>query len=109
MDKKNITITCKLKDPKGFFIKNNATETLTIIINDGMAIFYFSNFKSTANFANFEIQANIKYNKPKNTRLDLRRKKAYTLYPNKTKEEIKDIILNQLKQLGINLKNLKEK
>jgi hypothetical protein len=93
-----------MKDPNGIFIERGSIEDLTIKITDNAAVFYFKDPKVTRKFADFEINANKKYNKPATTSFSLRTQKAITMYEGKSKEEIRDIILDQLKQLGVNIK-----
>lgn len=96
-----IKITCNMSDPQGKIIPRGVREVFTAEIVDNMAAWYFRNPKTTELFVRIE---NAHKEKGKDTKYLERIKKAITLYDGKPKEEIRDIILKQLKQLGLNAK-----
>lgn len=95
-----------MTDPKGVFIPKGMTETLVVEIADQIATFKFNNSNVTKRFVMFEREASKKAGDPLNTVYIERVQKAITKYEGKTKEEIKEIIIKQLKQFGVNAKNI---
>lgn len=109
MEQKIIRIKTKMADPKGFLIPQGVIEQLTIEIADQAAVYYFKNPRITEKFAKFEIEGDKKRGLEPKTAYISRIKKAVVKYPGKSKEEIRDLILSQLNQLGLNLKKNKIK
>lgn len=97
---KTITIRCKMQDPAGRFIPSGVTEDLKVEITDQAATFKFNDAKVTQKFVYFEAEACKKKKIPCNTLYIPRFQKAVTKYPNFKKEEIKELILEQLNKLG---------
>lgn len=102
-----IKIKCKMSDPKGIFIPRGVREILTIEIVDQVATFWFKDSRITKKFATFEIEADKKKGIEPNTAYIERAGKAITKYESKTKEEIKEIVINQLNKMGANAKIIK--
>jgi len=101
---KIIRIKVNMKDPKGLLIPVGVTETLTAEIANGVATFRFKDARTTKRIALIEIQENENRGKEANTIYMERFQKAITRYPGKTKEEIRDHLLNLFKQMGVNVK-----
>lgn len=92
-----------MNDPKGKLIPRGVMETLQVQIADQVATFWFKDGRTTERFAKTAIALEKEKGKL-NTIFLPRVQKAITKYEGKSKEEIRDIILNQLKQMGANLK-----
>ena len=103
MNKECIEINCSMSDPKGIFIPKGTSSKLNIKIVDESAVFSFDNHAITKKFAYFEIKEDEKQGIKRTLYLE-RVGKSITMYPGKNKEEIKEIILEQLKKLGANIK-----
>lgn len=103
-----IRLKCKMSDPQGKLIPRGVVEELTAEIADQVAIFYFRNPRTTKRFAELAMALEKKRGAD-DTRYIERVKKAATRYSGKTKEEIRDLLLKQFKQLGVNTKNVREK
>lgn len=100
-----IKLRCGLRDPKGKLIPRGVAETLNAEIADEVATFWFRDPRTTERFARTAMA--LEKRRGANDTVWMERvKKAATKYPEKTKEEIRDIILNQLKQMGVNVKNV---
>lgn len=97
-----IIIKLSMSDPKGVFINSGRKANLTIECVDGFAVFYFDDSRVTERFAKFEIEADKRVGVIGKTRYSSRIGKATTSYPEKTKEEVRDIILAQLKKMNLN-------
>ena len=105
MEKQNIIkIRLNMKDPKGFLIPRGITETLTVIISDEVAVFNFKDNRTTKRFASLAMKLEEKRG-VKETIFIERIGKATTGYPNKKKEDIRDLLLDQFKEMGLNAKN----
>lgn len=95
-----ILITATLSDPKGYLIPRGVNAKLTATIADGVAVFYFSDRNITDRFARVVIA--LERNKNKNdTVYHQYMHKIATKYEHKTKEEIRDVLLQQLKELNL--------
>lgn len=103
---KIIKLQAGMSDPKGILIPRGVQEKLTVEIADGVATYYFKNRKVTQNFARIEIVGDKKKGLPQTTVFVERLGKAIKKYDGKKKEEIRDIILDQLKKLNCNAKVL---
>jgi len=100
---KSIIIRCNMQDPRGVFIPVGLVDQMTAEIVDEVATFRFKNPVVTKKFATFAMAAEKKRGANDTVYIE-RVQKAVTKYPGKTKEEIRDILLEQLKQMGINAK-----
>ena len=98
-----IKLRMRMQDPKGILIPRGVIEELTIEIADEVAIFYFKDSRTTKRFADLEIKLNEKKGIT-DTIFLARIGKATTQYKGKTKEEIRDLLLEQFKQMGLNTK-----
>lgn len=101
---KILRLKVKMQDPKGILIPKGQTHELTADIADEAAIFYFNNSATTKRFALLA----MKLEKARGVNETLwieRTQKAVTKYEGKTKEEIRDLLLLQFKQMGLNAKN----
>ena len=92
-----------MRDPKGKLIPRGVNETLQAEIADEVATFWFKDARTTKRFAMTAIELERRRGANDTAFLD-RFQKAVTKYPGKTKEEIRDLILNQLKEMGVNAK-----
>lgn len=106
MEKKQkiIRIRAGMADPKGILIPRGIQEQITIEIADQAAVYYFKDSKVTRRFAEIEIRGDEDKGKEPETVFIQRVGKAIKKYPGKTKEEIRDIVLEQLKKLNANVK-----
>lgn len=93
-----------MSDPKGKLIPRGVIEVITINIADGVATYWFRDRRVTKNFATLEIEGDKAKGLDPQTKYIDRMGKAIKVYPNKTKEEIRDLVLEQLKKLGLNAK-----
>lgn len=93
-----IKLSCKMQDPNGRLIPRGVIETLSVDITDGVAVFHFMDGRTTERFAKVAIELD-KQKGLDNTRWLPRVQKAVTKYEGKSKEEIKDLIVSQLKQM----------
>lgn len=101
---KIIKVKAKLSDPKGQLIPRGIIENLTIEIADNVATYFFKDRRTTKRFALIEIEGDKKRGLEQKTFFLERWGKAIVKYPGKSKEEIRNIILEQLNKLGINAK-----
>ena len=101
---KVIKITSGMSDPSGRLIPHGVSARLTVLITDGLAVFSFNPVYLARRFANVEIQLSKEKGEACNTRYMSRVQKVITTYPGKSKEEIKDIIEDQLKKLNEGVK-----
>ncbi len=90
-------------DPLGKLLPRGRKEQMTAEIADGVATFWFKEGSSTKHFAKV-VMALEKKRGANDTAYLERFNKIVTKYPGKTKEDIRDLILRQLKQLGLNAK-----
>jgi hypothetical protein len=98
-----IKIQASLMDKKGILIPAGVVGHLTMEIADEVATFWFSDSSITRRFSNVVIR--LERNRgAKDTFFMERFQKIVTKYPNKNKEDIRDLILSQLKQMGANIK-----
>ena len=97
-----LKIKAGMSDPKGQLIPRGVREQLTIEISDEVAVYYFKDRKVTKNFATVEIEGDKAKGKPQKTFFMERTGKAIVKYDGKKKEEIRDIILKQLNEMGLN-------
>lgn len=96
-----IKLQASVSDPRGRLIPRGVQETLTVQIADQVATFYFKDGRTTERFAKTAIE--LERRRGANDTVFIKRtQKAITKYEGKTKEEIRDIILQQLKQMGVN-------
>lgn len=98
-----IKIKAGMSDPKGLLIPRGVREVIQIEIAPEVATFWFKDGRITKRFAMTEIALEQKKGEVNTVFLE-RFQKAVTKYPGKTKEEIRDLILSQLKQMGANVK-----
>lgn len=105
MDKRIQTIKLKvgMTDPKGYLIPRGVREQMSAEIADGVSTFWFKNGAITKRFAAIVIGLEKKRGANDTAYLP-RPQKIVTKYPDKTKEEIRDLVLLQLKQMGVNAK-----
>lgn len=99
-----IKLVFSLSDPSGKLIPRATREKLTVIIADGALTYFFQDRKVTKNFATIEMIGDKKNNFPQTTVFNERTGKAVKIYPGKTKEEIREIVLEQIQQLNLNTK-----
>jgi len=103
-----IKLKMRMSDPQGKLIPKGVVETLSVEIADQIATFHFLDQKTTRRFAELAM-ALEKQRGADDTRFIQRVGKAATRYNGKTKEEIRDLLLEQFKQLGINAKNVRDR
>lgn len=101
---KIIKLRIGMRDPRGKLIPRGLNETLTAEIADEVATFYFKDSRTTRRFANIAIKLQKKRGGVETVFIE-RFQKAVTKYPGKDKEEIRDLLLEQFKQLGLNAKD----
>lgn len=102
--KEIIKLSAGMRDPKGILIPRGVNEQLSAEIADEVATFRFKDGRTTKRFAAVIIK--LEQDKGEhNTVYFERMGKIITQYPGKSKEEIRDLVLSQLKQLGANAKN----
>lgn len=88
-----------MQDPHGRLIPRGVIETLNVEIADGVAIFRFKDGRTTERFARVAIELD-KQKGLNNTAWVARVQKAITKYEGKTKEQIRDLLISQLEQMG---------
>lgn len=93
-----------MSDPQGILIPKGIQEKITIEIGDEVAIYYFKDNRITKRFANIEIEGDKIKGLPQTTYYFDRVGKAMKKYPGKKKEEVRDLVLEQLKKLNVNTK-----
>ena len=98
-----IKLKVGMSDPQGKLIPRGVKENMSAEIADGVSTFSFKNGRITKRFAMIVIELE-KQRGANDTIYNQRLQKIITKYPDKTKEEIRDLILSQLKQMGINAK-----
>lgn len=104
MDRINIIkLQASLIDPKGLLLPRGVVVYLKIEIADEVATFWFTDSALTKRFASIVIGLEQKRGANDTIFMD-RVQKIITKYPKKTREEIRLLILNQLKQMGANVK-----
>lgn len=96
-----IRLRVGMMDPLGKILPRGVKEELTAEITDQAATFRFKRGDSTRHFARVVMALEARKNKKDTIYLE-RFQKIVTKYPGKTKEEIRDLLLNQLKQMGLN-------
>jgi bifunctional DNA-binding transcriptional regulator/antitoxin component of YhaV-PrlF toxin-antitoxin module len=101
---KIIKIKAGMADPKGVLIPRGIREQITIEIADEVATYYFKDQRITKNFVTIEIEGDKANKIPQRTFFRERIGKAIRKYPGMKKEEIRNLILEQLKQLGAKIK-----
>ncbi|MBM3191437.1 MAG: hypothetical protein FJZ63_02120 [Chlamydiae bacterium] len=94
-----IKIKARMADKDGKLIPRGVLELLSIEIADQVAVFHFKDGKTTERWAKLAM-ALEKERGADDTRYIPRLQKAITKYPAKKKEEIRDLILKKLEQLG---------
>lgn len=99
-----IKLKVGMRDPKGKLIPRGVFEQLTAEIADEVATFQFKDWRTTKRFALVSIELEKKRGTSDTIFIE-RVKKAVTKYPGKTKEEIRDLLLQQFKQMGASYKN----
>lgn len=106
--KKIIRIKAGMSDPTGKLIPRGMHEQVTVDISDEAAVWYFKNRRTTENFARVEIEGD-KANgiKPRTVFVE-RLGKALRSYPGMSKEEIRDSVLQDFKELNLNAKVYKD-
>ena len=97
-----------MSDPKGKLIPRGVQEQLSVAIADEVATWWFKDRRVTKNFATVEIAGDKARGVEQQTFFMERTGKAIRKYPGKTKEEIRDIVLEQLKEMGVNAKIYKD-
>ena len=98
-----IKLKVGMRDPKGKLIPRGVSEVLQAEIADEVATFWFKDARTTRRFAMTAIE--LEKRRGANDTIFMERfQKAVTKYPGKTKEEIRDLVLNQLKEMGVNAK-----
>ncbi len=100
---KILKIKLGMSDPRGILIPKGVSDILTCEISDEVAVFYFKNSTITKRFAALEIELE-KEKGIDDTQWIERVGKAITKYPGKTKEEIRDLLLEQFKQMNLKTK-----
>lgn len=101
---KIIRIKAGMSDPRGLLIPAGLQEQITIEIADQVATYWFKDRKVTKKFAIVEMNEDQDKGKPQTTFFIDRVGKAIKKYEGKSKEEIRNIVLEQLKQLNANVK-----
>jgi len=101
---KVIELKTSMSDPSGRLIPFGVSAKLRVLISDGLAVFSFNPVFLAKRFAVVEIQLSKEQGEKCNTRYVQRLQKAITVYPGKSKEEIKDIIESQLDELNKGVK-----
>lgn len=86
-------------DPKGYLLPRGVRVKLTAEIADEVAVFSFDKPQFMKKFATVIIALEKKRNAT-DTKYIERMQKTITQYPGKKKEEIRDILLEQFRQLG---------
>lgn len=99
-----IKIRATMSDPTGRLIPRGIQAKLTVEIADEVAVYYFMDRNITKRFAMIEIKGDEVKKLPQTTFYMERNGKAIKRYEHKTKEEIRDLILEQFKQLNMNVK-----
>lgn len=99
-----VKLEAGLSDPSGKFIPLGVNAKVSVIISDGLAIFSFNPVWLAKRFAMIEIELCKSKGLPINTVFHARTQKSMTVYPGKTKEEIKDIIRSELDRMNSNVK-----
>jgi len=101
---KIIILETEMQDPNGYLIPRNLRVKCKVEIADNVATFAFPNPLITKRW----VMANMLYCKKNNTECETHyiemAKKAITKYEGKTKEEICELIKQQITQMGINAK-----
>ena len=98
-----IKLSVGMADPKGILIPRGLRERLTAEIAEGVATFRFKDGNVTKRFAKIVIGLEKKRGASDTIYLE-RFGKIVTKYPGMSKEEIRDLLLKQFKQMGINSK-----
>lgn len=91
-----ITLKLVLGDKTGKLIPSGVTETLRCEIIDELLVFRFNDSKTTRRFALLDNELG----QDKRTIFNMRIQKALTSYPGKTKEEIRDLVMERFKEWG---------
>ena len=99
-----IKIETSMSDPTGKIIPVGVNAKLKVIVSDGVAVFSFNPVWLTKRFANIEIELRKDKGLPQTTSFHARTQKSITVYPGKTKEEIRKIIEEQLDSFKKNVK-----
>lgn len=97
----SIKMRIRMYDKTGKFIPKGLTEFVNILIVDGFASFQFDHAQVCKKFVAFA-QEKQTYKSPEQTVYNERAQKAITKYNGKNKEEIHEIIKNQLKLMNLN-------
>lgn len=100
---KVIKIQTSLRDPKGLLIPRGVAGHLNMEIADEVATFWFTDSAITRRFAKVVIRLEQERGENDTAFID-KFQKIVTKYPGKAKEEIRDIVLGQLKEMGANVK-----
>jgi hypothetical protein len=95
-----IKMNVGMADPKGVMIPKGVIENLSIEIFDEFAAFHFKDHKTTERFANLAMKLEHEKGK-RDTLYSERLKKSVTKYEGKKKEEIREILLKQFKNMGV--------
>lgn len=98
-----IKIKTSLRDPKGILIPRGVTGILNMEIANEVATFWFTDSSITRRFAKVVIALEKKRGANDTVFLE-RFQKIVTKYPGQTKEDIRDLVLSQLKEMGANIK-----
>ena len=98
-----IILRVKMRDPKGVLIPHGVTEELTAEIADEVAVFHFRNSSTTRRFALTAMRLE-RARGANDTAYIERIGKATTRYKGLKKEEIRDLLLKQFQQMGVNAK-----
>lgn len=101
---KIIKIEAGMADPKGRLIPRGVQERLTVKIASEVATYYFKDNRITRKFAMLEIEGDKAKGKDQTIFFVERAGKVIKKFPGKTKEEIRDEVLEQLKKLKANIK-----
>ena len=94
-------IKVKMSDPKGLLLPRGRIDELSLTIADGVVMARFTDNRNTKRFARVIMELEKKRGASDTVYLE-RLLCMVTKYPNKNKDEIKTLLLSQLKQLGIN-------
>lgn len=98
-----IKLKASLGDPRGILIPRGMIGHLNVEIADQVATFWFTESRITRRFAGVVIRLEKERGVTDTVYME-RFNKIVTKYEDKTKEEIRDLILSQLKQMGANVK-----
>ena len=98
--KEAIGLRINIADKTGRLIPHGVTETVNILIIDGLATFRFKDGRICKRMASVSSELEKKNNAPETTIWIERLQQALTKYPGKSKEEIRDSLVSQFEKWG---------